>query len=189
MTTATAVIEKARDMGVRLAIEGGKLIAQGPPRAVDHLLPTLREHKPELLASLSEAVLNETSGHWLIIGWPTETEQWFIPPVTRAELESRHPGAVLVPLPDSAPVEQKKLTPAELDELATLVALVAEHYSCLPEDLGEMRTAATRDPFVALTSFRAIARGLGLERTEHELGRLLTADQWLSLGEERKTQP
>lgn len=161
MTTVTAVIEKARDMGVRLAIEGGKLIAEGPPRAVDHLLPTLREHKPELLASLSEAVLNETSGHWLIIERPAETEQWFTPPVTRAELERRHPGAVLIPLPDSAPVEQKKLTPAELDELATLIPRVAEDYGCPPEEVAEMRTAAARDPSVALASFRAMARELG----------------------------
>ncbi len=86
-------------------------------------------------------------------------------------------------------MEQRKVTPAELDELAKLIPLVAEHYGCPPEELAEMRMAAARDPSGALASFKAMARELGMEHREREPERFVTADQWLGLGEQRKTQP
>ena len=116
----------------------------------------------------------QTSGDWLIIEAPAKTEYWFSPPATRSELESRYPGAVLVPLPATpADPEQRKLAPAELDELARLIPRVAEHYGCPPEDLAEMRTTAARDPCGALASFTAMARELGLDCAEREPERFL----------------
>lgn len=187
--SAAAIIEQARALGVTLWVAGDKIKLRGPDAALDRLLPEVREHKPELLAALSLAGLNETSGHWLIIEPPSKAERWFTPAVSRAELASRYPGAVLVPLPDAAPdpAGQRKLTPAELDELAQLIPLLAAHYGCPPEEQAEMRTTAARDASAALESFRATARELGLGRTEREPERFLRADQWLSLGE-RKAQ-
>jgi hypothetical protein len=147
------------------------------------LLPELRASKTDLLVALAEPRPDpgDVSGHWLISQFAERMERWFSPPVTRAELAERYPGAVLVPLPSASAATQRRLTPAELDELAKLVPLVGEHYGCQPEELAEMRAAAARDPSAALESFRATARELGLEHTEREPERFLTADQWLSL--------
>ena len=130
---------------------------------------------------------DQISGHWLIIEPPARAERWFTPPITRVELERQHPGAVLVSLPDTAPDPmQRKLTAAELDEMAQLIPLVAEHYGCSLEDLGEMRTAAAKDPSRALESFRVMAGQLGINCAEREPERFLTADQGLRLGDQRK---
>ena len=43
----------------------------------------------------------EVSGCWLIVQPPQRLEKFFTPPITRAELAQRHPGALLVALPDT----------------------------------------------------------------------------------------
>jgi hypothetical protein len=191
MSAVLEIIEQAKSAGIKLVLEDGELTAQGPRPAVEHLLPMLRAHKPELLAALADhtPTLGELAGHWLIVQPSERIEKWFTPPISRSDLESRYPGCLLVPLPDAPdPAGQRNLTPAELDQLARLIPLVAGHYGCSQEELAEMRTAAARDPSGALTSFRAMARELGLDCTVREPERFLTADQWLSLGEQRKTQ-
>ena len=160
-------------LGVRLTREGEVIRAAPRSALTDEARALIRAHKAELMRALEQegtgsaepepAPLGEqVSDHWLIIEPPTKTERWFTPPVTRSELERRYPGAALVPLPDTgpAPVGQRKLAPGELDELATLIPLVAEHYGCPPEELAEMRTVAATDPSGALVSFRAMAREL-----------------------------
>lgn len=101
-----------------------------------------------------------------------------------------YPGAALISVPNTASPTNAaaKPTPAELDEPATLILLVAGHYGCLTEEVAEIRKAAARDPASALASFLQMARELGLDTEAQEPQRYLTADQWLNLGEYRKTQ-
>jgi hypothetical protein len=162
--SVAAIIEHARIMGVSLRVVGDIIKVRGPRPAVEQILPTVREHKPDLLVALAapakpmaptadftrtctgcrnvsrfgnckrpvEAGLTErfelvaategyaarcpayeanvaqterldpteTSGHWLILQ-PDQMERWFSPPATRAELEARYPGAVLIALPET----------------------------------------------------------------------------------------
>ena len=45
---------------------------------------------------------NEMSCHWLTVRPGDRIEQCFTPPIARTELESRYPGAVLIPLPNTS---------------------------------------------------------------------------------------
>jgi len=51
--SAAAIIEKALAMGVSLRVVGDRIRMKGPRSALDQLLPTIREHKPELLDALA----------------------------------------------------------------------------------------------------------------------------------------
>ena len=54
MSAATAILEQARHLGVSLRVAGDKIKVKGPKRAVEEIVPVLREHKPEVMAALAD---------------------------------------------------------------------------------------------------------------------------------------
>jgi hypothetical protein len=60
----------------------------------------ISEGDQALVAQAVRPHATETSGHWLIIQ-AERAERCFTPAVTRAELQERYPGAVLIALPDT----------------------------------------------------------------------------------------
>jgi len=55
--TAAALLERLRHVGVEVAVEGDRLILDGPSDALrDDLIALVRQHKPELLTRLRRPV-------------------------------------------------------------------------------------------------------------------------------------
>ncbi len=60
MTTAVALLDRLRGAGVAVAVEGDRLILDGPTEALpDHVVALVREHKPELLVYLRQPTTTE----------------------------------------------------------------------------------------------------------------------------------
>jgi hypothetical protein len=97
---------------------------------------------------------SETSGHWLILQAERQ-ERWFSPPVTRAELEARYPGAVLISLPETSGTA-RPATAQEAAELRKLVTAVAAQEGFSEEERVEALANALRDAANALRCFRAL---------------------------------
>lgn len=156
--SAIEILDEARNLGVKLRVEGDRIKAKGPRLAVERLLPVLREHKPQLLAALARpqpaaANPNTDSGHWLIIR-AERMERWFSPTMTRAELEACYPGAVLIALPEAEP--QRLPTNEESDEITRLLAAVAVREGFSEQERAEALDSALRDPQAALRCIRGL---------------------------------
>jgi len=154
---AVELLDRARSAGVELWRAGEKLRYRGPADAVAGLLPTIREHRPALLAALAQPARPdpaETSGHWMIVQ-AQRTEHWFAPPATRAELEARYPGAMLVALPES-PEDARPATKEEAAEIGRVVDAVAAREGFGEEEKVEAIANALRDADNALRCFRRL---------------------------------
>jgi hypothetical protein len=150
MTSAAAIVDRARALGVSLRVEGDTIKAKGPGPAIEQILPALREHKPALLRVLAESrVQPEESGtHWLAI---EAGRVWRIPfakPKTRVEVEQKHRGCLVVRLPDQSKTR----------ELVSLVAKVAAKKRFTQDEVDEALERALADPDDALRSFRMVAQ-------------------------------
>jgi len=98
----------------------------------------------------------ERSGHWLIVPSAGRLERWFSPPVSRAELQLRYPGALLVALPDR-PTEQPRLpTNEEAADLRHLVEQLAIREGFTPDEEEEALRNALADPAAALPCIRVL---------------------------------
>src|SRR4029450_1425583 len=59
------ILEQARHLGVSLGVAGDKIKVKGPKRAVEEILPVLREHKPEMMAALANPAPTLSIFQWL----------------------------------------------------------------------------------------------------------------------------
>jgi LSD1 subclass zinc finger protein len=60
MTAVVALLDRLRGSGVVVAVEGDRLILDGPTEALpDHLVALVRQHKPELLVYLRQPTTTE----------------------------------------------------------------------------------------------------------------------------------
>src|SRR5262249_6579367 len=103
---------------------------------------------------------HETSDHWLVIESTTKCERRFTPPVTRAELGERYPGAALVALLNAA--GELGATAEQEAELRRLGALVAKAKGFTEVEGAEAVANAVRRPGEALTSLHAMMREHGI---------------------------
>src|SRR4029450_6878004 len=65
MSAASAILEQARHLGVNLLLAGDKIKVKGPKRAVEEIVPVLREHKPEVMAALAGSAPTPGIFQWL----------------------------------------------------------------------------------------------------------------------------
>lgn len=94
--TPAAIIREALADGVTVALSpAGTIKATGDGAAVYRWLPTIREHKPELLRLLATQTATAFR-RWRIDG----REATYSPPVTEAALRRWYPTAELEPIPD-----------------------------------------------------------------------------------------
>jgi hypothetical protein len=89
MSAATVILEQARHLGVSLRLAGDKIKVKGPKRAVEEIVPVLREHKPEVMAALADPAPTPSIFQWL----PLDQEN------AREALEER----IGIPMADGMP--------------------------------------------------------------------------------------
>jgi hypothetical protein len=105
--TPAAIIQRAAADGVRLSLSAsGTIKASGDQAAVNRWLPTIREHKSELLLALGG-----TSWGWRVV-YPEDHpgahiggrvfECYIIPLQTLAEVQALHAGAKIDPIAEAA---------------------------------------------------------------------------------------
>jgi len=102
---------------------------------------------------------DETADYWLIMQAPVQSERWFSPPISRAELAQRYPGAALVAIPQHAGSRGIR---AHEDDLRRMVAIVASAKGFSAADHAGALTNTLEHPAEALTSLRAMMRELGI---------------------------
>ena len=77
---ATAIFEQLANLGVTVTAEGDKIILEPGSRVPSALLTTIREHKPELLARLTERCQTEPQAKrdsvGLPVGWQDAVDAW-----------------------------------------------------------------------------------------------------------------
>jgi hypothetical protein len=96
MTTAAALLTQAQAEGVAVVWSPpGALKLRGDPAAVARWAPLLRPHKPDLVEALAPRRL------WLVTpGNGPAASLCCDPPATLAEVQARHPGALVEPVPE-----------------------------------------------------------------------------------------
>lgn len=160
--TPAAILELAAADGVHLSLSTtGTIKVSGEQATVNRWLPIIREHKPVIVAELTQAA-NETaaveSRGWLLhFAGGDPLEAWFAPAVNGTEARAAYPEAVAAePIP--APAQQAP-TKIEAAELRSLVEVV---YAADAEaDRAEAMAAALSDPSGALPCYRAICADMG----------------------------
>ena len=112
---AAALLTRARADGLSVTFDPpDTIVLRGDPAARARLLPEVRQHKVALVAILTGPgadrpaveVAVDTDPHWRWLIAPPDGPRFSLstaPPVTRAEVEARHPGAVVEIEPDPAP--------------------------------------------------------------------------------------
>jgi hypothetical protein len=94
--TATNLLTKLRDAGLRVAADGDALTVRPRELLTDELRAAIRAYKRELLAELPRY-------RWLVVEVDGgRHEVCCLPEMTSAELGPCYPDADLIPLPDGA---------------------------------------------------------------------------------------
>lgn len=112
-----SIIQQATADGVKLALSAaGNIKATGDDAAVERWLPTIREHKVEIIQAMQDAANDSAERHFawnVILPNGERLTVTCSPEATAEEMRRDYPRATVEPLPDPNPIPS---TDSEADE-------------------------------------------------------------------------
>jgi hypothetical protein len=161
---AQAILERCKQSGVQLRVEGTRLKAKGSSESISAWKALIQRHKPEIVAELAEQHyknnidINQyiTSWRWLVHCPDRDIEISTIPESSLAQVLLDFPTAISAePILDTP---KRKATCSETTELTELVDLI--YANDADADRAEALAAALADPDDALTCYLAMQNAL-----------------------------